>query len=350
VKRVYFLYAFSATDEPCVDPTAAPYGCPYRVYEIVARDPLRAFVGEEGCEKQQTAITLRYEVVVDMSSLAHPHQKREAETWAREQERDWMYTVEYDCHLTYGEETFVDMCLAQVTVEVDDAHLAGLDAESSAVQLLFERQLAADEHLTPTRVPYFDERMPLTLADIEACSRAYLHTKVLPPTGRLEQTALLLSCGRAVVVSDGKVYMNGKLVLDLRKLAPFVDAEPESRFDWAAQVAGEAEQERQPRPGEPRSWRQRMDAVLRENNEHWSDVQHCTVDLARFDEVFSDTAFHDAVAAGSESFFIWTVDSVHFPVLSEEGVRMENVPRHPPYARPSVCSWGRHGRYKRGKG
>jgi hypothetical protein len=166
VKRTYRLYADENSVGYIVDgcpypstdivfqPDAVPHGATVRVFEVLARDPLRS----RGCycsaQVQQTAIILRHEVIAVAPEGIEwtDTQAEELHNWCGDLEID----LQVECRANqsdnpwYGSSTFDTWPYVETTVEVDDDDLEGLDED--AVDKKFEDALDGDEGSNPTWV------------------------------------------------------------------------------------------------------------------------------------------------------------------------------------------------------
>jgi hypothetical protein len=136
------------------EPGAVPHGATVRVFEVLARDPLRSLGCYCSAQVQQTAVILRHEVIAS---------EPEGVTWTcdkGEAVREWANSLEDDLDAScrqnggdnpwYGSTTFDAWPYVETTVEVDDDDLEGLDEDD--VDLRFEEQLREDEGSNPTWV------------------------------------------------------------------------------------------------------------------------------------------------------------------------------------------------------
>lgn len=146
MKRVYHLHADDVTAD-VYPKTPPPGGAPFRVYEILARDPETNLGRWCSPQVQQTAETLRYEVEVDWTGS-------EALDWGEELADRLLAQARRDnADNWYGSTTFDNWPRAEVEVEVDDDDLEGIDPTSWEYDQKFLDQLAGYEAGGPTEVP-----------------------------------------------------------------------------------------------------------------------------------------------------------------------------------------------------
>jgi hypothetical protein len=166
MKRTYRLYAnensvgyivdgcpYPSTDIVLRRETV-PHGAVVRVFEVLARDPIRSRGRYCSAQVQQTAIILRHEVIAEA-----PEGVEWTDTQAEEL-HDWCGDLELNLQVEcranqsdnpwYGSSTFDDWPYVETTVEVDDDDLEGLDED--AVDRRFEDALQEDESANPTWV------------------------------------------------------------------------------------------------------------------------------------------------------------------------------------------------------
>jgi hypothetical protein len=167
MKRTYRLYAaensvgyFPLTGEkyPSTDivllRAAVPHGAVVRVFEVLARDPLRSRGRYCSAQAQQTALLIRHEVIASEPEGVEwtDAQAEELLEWCD----DLAQSLQSDCranHATnpwYGSSTFDTWPYVETTVEVDDDDLEGLDED--AIDKKFEDALIEDEGSNPTWV------------------------------------------------------------------------------------------------------------------------------------------------------------------------------------------------------
>lgn len=151
MKRTYHLHADDVTKD-VYPKTPPPGGVPFRVFEILARDPETDLQCWCSPQVQQTAETLRYEVeydVPDDTDLAAALSE-----WADELtlELERQARLDNSTH-PYGSTTFDNWSRAEVEVEVDDDDLEGIDPTSWEYDRMFLDQLAGYEAGGPTKVP-----------------------------------------------------------------------------------------------------------------------------------------------------------------------------------------------------
>lgn len=132
---------------------SVPHGAKVRVFEVLARDPLRAFKRYCSPMLQQTALLIRHEVI------ASPPEGTEFTDEQAEELLEWCDSLAQDlqaeCRLNYatnpwyGSSTFDAWPFVEATVEVDD-DLEGLD--EADIERKFEDRLGEDEGSNPTWV------------------------------------------------------------------------------------------------------------------------------------------------------------------------------------------------------
>lgn len=163
MKRVYRLYAdensvgyrptspgekFPSTDI-VLDRNEVPHGATVRVFEVLARDPMRAACYYCSPIRQQSAVLIRHEVITSAPEGVEwtDAQAEELREWAGDLEHE--LSREADAWNLYGS-TFDDMPYVETTVEVDDDDLDGLDEDE--IEKKFEEVLADAEGSNPTWV------------------------------------------------------------------------------------------------------------------------------------------------------------------------------------------------------
>jgi len=125
MKRTYHLHADDVTEDVCPK-TPPPGGVPFRVYEILVRDPERSFGRWCSAQVQQTAELFRYEVEYEIPD--DPDLSTDLSEWAGDLEIDLMADTEAMYReVWFDSTTFNDWPHAVVEVEVDDEDLEGLD-------------------------------------------------------------------------------------------------------------------------------------------------------------------------------------------------------------------------------
>lgn len=129
---------------------AVPHDATVRVFEVLARDPMRAACYYCSPIRQQSAVLIRHEVITSSPEGVEwtDEQAEEVTEWCGDLEHELSRDAD-DWNL-YGSSTFDDMPYVETTVEVDDDDLDGLDED--AVNKKFEETLAEDESCNPTWV------------------------------------------------------------------------------------------------------------------------------------------------------------------------------------------------------
>ncbi len=136
------------------EPDAVPHGATVRVFEVLARDPIRSRGRYCSAQVQQTAIILRHEVIAEAPDGVEwtDTQAEELHAWCGDLE----LSLQSDCrgdnatNQWYGGSTFDTWPYVETTVEVDDDDLEGLDEDD--VDRKFEDALIEDEGSNPTWV------------------------------------------------------------------------------------------------------------------------------------------------------------------------------------------------------
>lgn len=128
-----------------------PHDAGVRVFEVLARDPMRAACYYCSPIRQQSAILIRHEVTASPPEGVErwtDKQSEEVTEWCGDLEHK--LSREADAWNLYGRSTFDKWPYVETTVEVDDDDLDGLDEDE--IEKKFESQLQEDESCSPTWV------------------------------------------------------------------------------------------------------------------------------------------------------------------------------------------------------
>lgn len=133
---------------------SVPHGATVRVFEVLARDPLRSYGHWCSPTLQQTAVILRHEVIAEAPEGVEwdDEQAEEVLEWCESLAQSLQVEClqSYATNPWYGSSTFDKWPYVETTVEVDDDDLEGLDEDD--IDKKFEDRLGEDEGSNPTWV------------------------------------------------------------------------------------------------------------------------------------------------------------------------------------------------------
>jgi hypothetical protein len=126
-----------------------PHGAIVRVFEVLARDPVRSFGRWCSAQLQPSAILLRHEVEVYPPDGVEwsDEETQEAQTWAGDLADD--LNRDSETWALYGPRFFDRLPFVEVEIEVDDDDVENIDADvidgdvDEAIEKLFEKRLHA---------------------------------------------------------------------------------------------------------------------------------------------------------------------------------------------------------------